>query len=220
MSLAEQMKQAIERYATELAERTPIAGLCRRGELTPRAMALYLESLRYLFANSERNLVLAADRCDLLGRSELAQYFRRKSSEEQGHDRWAIADLARLPAAATDGVRPARAVVTLVELQAEFILNEPLCFVAYLQWTEYFSVYVGDMWLDALAMSGYPRAQVTAIYNHLETDRDHSATGFREIDALAQDFPRPRQLLEAVEKSGRVFEALLDEICIEARRAA
>jgi hypothetical protein len=220
MSLAEQLKQTIERYADELMQRTPIAEILRRGELTPRAMALYLESLRYLFACSERNLRLAADRCETLGKLEIAAYLRRKATEEDGHDRWAINDLASLPPAATAGIRPARAIVALVELQAEFILTEPLYFVAYLQWTEYFSVYVGDVWLDALAMSGYQRTQVTAIHNHLETDREHAAAGFREIDVLARDFPHPERLIDAVDKAGRVFESLLEEISSEARRAA
>lgn len=220
MALAERLQHAIERYADGLVERTPIADILRRGALTPRAMALYLESLRYLFANSERNLRIAAERCESLGRTELAAYLHRKSTEENGHDRWAIADLARLPATATDGVRPAPAVVALVDLQTELILDEPLCFVAYLQWTEYFSVYVGDLWLDALAMNGYPRSQVTAIHNHLDTDRDHAARGFSEIDALTRDFPHPERMFEAIDRAGRVFESLLDEVSREALRAA
>lgn len=220
MSLAEELKQTIEEWSDGLIARSPITDVLRRGALTPRAMALYLESLRYLFECSERNLRIAAQRCADLGKGELAAYLSRKASEENGHDRWAIADLNKLPPTATDGIRPTPAVVALVQLQDEFIVAEPLYFVAYLQWTEYFSVYVGDLWLDALAMSGYERSQVSAIHNHLETDREHAAAGFREIDALARDFPHPEGLIDAVEKSGRVFEALLEEISNEARRAA
>jgi hypothetical protein len=220
MNLAEQMKESIERYANEVAECSPIAKLVLNGRLSSRAMALYLESLRYLFENTQRNLALAAARCDTLGRPALAEYLSRKAKEEVGHDRWAVSDLARLPAAATSGIQPARAVIALVELQVELIESDPLCFVAYLQWAEYFSVYVGDRWLDALAMSGYQRTQVTAIHNHLETDRHHAAAGFRELDALARDFPQPERLIDAVERAGRVFDWLLDEICVEAQRAA
>jgi hypothetical protein len=220
MTLAERLQHTIERYADGLVERTPIADILRRGALTPRAMALYLESLRYLFAHSERNLRIAAERCEALGRHELARYLHRKATEENGHDRWAMADLARLPASATEGIQPTPAVVALVELQSAFIREEPLYFVAYLQWTEYFSVYVGDLWLDALAMNGYPRAHVSAIHNHLETDRDHAAHGFSEIDALARDFPYPERMFDAVDKAGRVFESLLDEVSQEALRAA
>jgi ferritin len=220
MSLAEELKQTIEDWSDGLVARSPITDVLRRGALTPRAMALYLESLRYLFEGSERNLRIAAERCESLGRKELAAYLRKKASEENGHDRWAIADLAKLPPSATAGIRPASSVVALVDLQTKFIMDEPLYFVAYLQWTEYFSVYVGDLWLDALAMSGYERTQVSAIHNHLETDREHAAVGFREIDALARDFPHPERLIDAVEKSGRVFESLLEEISNEAQRAA
>ncbi|HKU42743.1 MAG TPA: hypothetical protein VJR89_31510 [Polyangiales bacterium] len=220
MTIAEAMKQAIEAYAAELQQRTPIADIARRGEFTPRAMALYLESLRYLFQNTQRNLTLAAARSEQLGRRKLAKYLRRKAGEEQGHDRWAIADLERLPRDVVAGVRPAAAVRALVALQERFIQEEPLCFVAYLQWAEYFSVHVGDQWLDALAKSGYSRAHVTAIHNHLETDRHHAAAGFAEVAELMEGRPVAGLLLRAIEQSGAVFESLCNEICAEAQRAA
>jgi hypothetical protein len=219
LSIAERMKQAIEVYAAQLGTKTQLAEIAQRGELTPRAMALYLESLRYLLQNTQRHLPLAAVRCEQLGRGRLAKYFRRKAGEEQGHDRWAIDDLSRLPAKAVAGIRPAPAVRALVDLQARFIQEEPLCFVAYLQWAEYFSVHVGDAWLDALAKSGYQRNQVSAIQNHLETDREHAAAGFSEIDELVEDRD-PALLLGAIEQAGSVFESLCNEICTEARSAA
>lgn len=220
MSASERMKQAIEVYAVELGTKTQLAEIARRGELTPRAMALYLESLRYLLQNTQRHLALAAVHCEQLGRRQLAKYFRRKAGEEQDHDRWAIADLAHLPAKAVAGIRPAPAVRALVDLQARFIQEEPLCFVAYLQWAEYFSVHVGDAWLDALAKSGYERSQVSAIDNHLEADRDHAAAGFSEIDELVEAGADPATMLGAIDQAGAVFERLCNEICAEARRAA
>jgi len=69
-------------------------------------------------------------------------------------------------------------------------------------------------------MSGYKRSQVTAIHNHLETDRAHAAAGFREIDELAEGRVDGTLLLAAVEEAGQVFESLCNEICFEARRAA
>jgi hypothetical protein len=81
-------------------------------------------------------------------------------------------------------------------------------------------VYVGDHWLDALEQSGFGRSQVTAIDNHLETDRDHSAAGFREIDDLVGDLVPASMLVDAVEQAGRVFEQLCSEICAEASAAA
>ncbi|HKP60752.1 MAG TPA: hypothetical protein VJV78_28685 [Polyangiales bacterium] len=220
MSLAQRMKQAIELYAAELGTKTQLAEIARRGELTPRAMALYLESLRYLLQNTQLHLGIAAVRCEQLGHRRLAKYFRRKAGEEQGHDRWAIADLARLPSRAVAGIRPAPAVRALVDLQARFIQEEPLCFVAYLQWAEYFSVHVGDAWLDALAKSGYERSQVSAIDNHLETDRHHAAAGFSEIDELVEAGADPALMLGAIDQAGEVFACLCNEICAEARRAA
>lgn len=220
MSIADRLKEAIERYAQELGERTALVEIARRGELTPRAMALYLESLRYLLQHSERNLRLAAERCEALGRDREAAWFWRKVREEDGHDRWARNDLATLPPAAVAGIHPAPAVRALVELQQRLLDRDPLCFVAYVQWAEHFSAHVGDVWLDALARSGFDRSQVSAIDNHLETDRAHAAAGFREIDELAAGSADVSLLLASVEQAGRVFETFCNEICAEARRAA
>jgi ferritin len=220
MAVAEQLKDSIDHYTAELGKHTPVYDIARAGKLTARAMALYLESLRYLFENTERHLTVAAIRCEQAKRTKLAAYFRRKAKEENGHARWPISDLAQLPRHAVEGVRPAPAVVELVALQARFIEQEPLCFVAYLQWAEYFSVSVGDLWLDALAMSGFPRAQVTAIFNHLETDRLHAAAGFREIDELLENRIEPSLLMAAVEESGRTFTRLCNQIAATATTRA
>jgi hypothetical protein len=220
MSVAERLKDAIERYAVELFERSALVETARRGELTERAMALYLESLRYLFQHSERNLHVAALRCEELGRGRLAAWFWHKRKQEDGHDRWAMNDLATLPPAAVAGIRPTAAAVSLVELQAQLIEQDPLCFVAYVQWAEHFSAHVGDDWLNALASSGFPRTQVSAIDKHLAVDHEHAAAGFREIEGLLTDSIDVSLLLAAVDRAGRIFEALCNEICAEAHRAA
>src|SRR4051812_41186890 len=98
-TLSAQLKLAIEDWAHDL-QRDGLLQLAKRGELPPRAFGLYLESLRYLFEHSQQNLAVAAVAAQRIGHPELAAYFERKAQEEQGHDRWAINDLSRLPAAA------------------------------------------------------------------------------------------------------------------------
>lgn len=220
MLVGETLKAQIDAWAQTLNATSGLAKAARNGELAPRALALYLESLRYVFECSQRNLTLAAGSAERLGLQDLASYFGEKAHEERGHDRWALSDLSKLPAEITRGVQPAPASVRLTELQRTLIAQHPLCYAAYALWAEYFTVLLGEEWLENLAKSGYPRSNLSAIANHIEADREHAARGFVEIDRLWCGQPNAAVLVESVERAQRLFEQFCDEICLEARRAA
>jgi hypothetical protein len=219
-SLAALLKDSIERWAEELRATSPLGHLGRAGKVTPRALALYLESLRYLFAHSQRNLQHAAHTAEAMGLAEVAKYFAHKADEEKGHDGWAIEDMTHLPIASLAKLSPAQSMVRLVELQRSLIAEHPVCFVVYALWAEYFTVLVGDEWLEALSASGYARSQVSAVAKHVEADREHAANGFRDIERLWQGEPDAAALLAVVTRASRAFEEFCEEICREARAAA
>lgn len=220
MSRVMVLRQMIERSANELRETSALATLVKQGKITPRAIALYLESLRYLFSRSPEVIRAAAQRSDALGRADLGDYFRTKLHEEQGHDHWASADLARLPASVTAGIRPAQAIVQLVEHQHAMIARDPMCYAAYGLWAEYLTALLGAEWLAALAAFGYSREQLSAVANHLDADREHAARGFEEVEGLWQAEPGSDVVFDAVEEAARLFRSFCDEICAEAQRAA
>ena len=220
MSRVMVLRQTIERAADEVRQTSALAMLVKQGAITPRAIALYLESLRYLFSQSPELLRTAAQRSDALGRAGLADYFRTKVDEEQGHDNWAATDLAKLPAAVTAGVRPAQAAVDLVQLQRSLIARDPICYVAYILWAEYLTTLLGAEWLAALAAMGYKREQLSSVSKHLDADQEHAPRGFEELAVLWDAEPATPVVVEAVESAARLFRASCDEICAEARRAA
>jgi hypothetical protein len=219
-SIAAHLRGSIEAWAESLRRESPLTTLARSGQFMPQGLALYLESLRYLFQQSELNLVRAAERSNALGLDELADYFLVKSREEKGHDGWAANDLAQLPRTVACGLQPAPAARRLVELQRELIEQHPLCFAAYALWAEYFTVLLGDEWLDALSAGGYARTQVTAIAKHVEADRDHAAVGFSELERLWHGEPRAELIFSAVERAQGTFEAFCQEIYQVASHAA
>jgi hypothetical protein len=220
VTIVKQLRQAIEDSADDLRRNSALARLVKSGKITPRAIALYLESLRYLFSYSEQHLLSAAQRADALDEPGLGDYFREKAREEKGHDSWASADLARLPAASAAGIEPAQAVRGLVLLQKTLISQHPMCYAAYVLWAEYLTTLLGDEWLAALAAAGYSRDQLSAAAKHLEADREHVLRGFADIEALWQGKPEPVIVLGAVERAAELFRAFCDEICSEAQRAA
>ena len=220
MSRVEVLREMIERSAEELRQTSALATLVKQGKITPRAIALYLESLRYLFSHSPELLRAAAQRSDELGRAGLGDYFRAKIHEEQGHDNWASSDLARLPTSITAGIRPAQAVVQLVALQRSTIARDPMCYAAYVLWAEYLTALLGAEWLAALAAFGYSREQLSSVAKHLDADREHAPRGFEEIEGLWQAEPSTAVVLEGVEAAAGLFRGFCDEICAEAQRAA
>lgn len=197
-----------------------MASMARDGQFPARALALYLESLRYLFTQSQQNLQLACDVTKQRGDLALAECFSRKAREERGHDVWALRDLSQLPAAATQGIQPAHAVVRLAELQRSLLAQHALYFFVYALWAEYFTVLVGDEWIEALGRSGYAPQQVSAVTNHVIADRAHARDGFDALDELWSGEPSLEQLCAAVAEAAREFKNFCDEVCAAAAHAS
>ena len=211
--LALELKSTIEAWTEALWRRSELVQLTRRGALPERALALYLESLRFLFHHSQRNLVAAQLRARTLEHDRLAAIFGAKAAEEVGHDQWASQDLSRLAPSAVQGVQPTENSRKLVALQQELIAeHHPLCFLAYSLWAEYMTVRLGDAWLDALASNGYARSAVTAVAKHVDADREHAAQGFSLLDQLWDGQPERALILSAVERAQALFAAMCEEI--------
>lgn len=211
--LSRMVKASIDDWAAQLRRESPLVLAAERGEVGPRALALYLESLRYVFAHSQANIRAAAARADELSLPELAGYFRAKATEEHGHEQWAANDLTQLPSQAVNGVEPASAARALVALQSKLIAQHPICFLAYAVWAEYLTASLGDEWLRLLARSGYQRSAVTAVAYHLEADVEHAFEGFDALDRLWTGEPDAAAILSGVERAERGFEAFCAEIC-------
>lgn len=207
------VQSSIDAWTEQLWQRSNLARLARGGGLSQRALALYLESLRFVFHHSHLHLIAAEERAQTLGDTALSAVFRDKAAEERGHDQWAKRDLSGLSADAVRGVEPAFSSRRLVELQQRLIVqHHPLCFFAYSLWAEYMTVKLGDAWLGALANNGYARSSVSAVANHVEADREHAAAGFGMLDKLWRGQPEKALILRAVDEAQQHFEAFCDEI--------
>lgn len=77
-------------------DRHPVGRALINGSLSREAYVAYLTQVIHQVRDSAPMLARAAERLEQLGRERLAQVFRRKASEENGHDVWALEDLAAL----------------------------------------------------------------------------------------------------------------------------
>ena len=212
-SLSRLVKSSIDTWIAKLRKESPLVHAAERGEVGPRALALYLESLRFMFASSHASIRAAMTRAEELRMPELAAYFREKAEEEHGHDQWAASDLDQLPSQAVKGVEPAAACRKLVALQRELITLHPLCFLAYSVWAEYLTASLGDEWLNLLSNCGYERSAVTAVSKHLEADVEHAFEGFEALDRFWQGEPNAADIVAGVQRAAHGFEAFCAEIC-------
>jgi heme oxygenase len=74
---------------------TPLVSRLMAGEPSREAYADYLRNVYAYAAHSAKVIALAASRC-MNSHPELARYLLHHAEEEQGHDDWALADLADL----------------------------------------------------------------------------------------------------------------------------
>jgi hypothetical protein len=209
----------IETYAANFQVANPLLRRARNGEVTYATAERYLASIRYLLEHTPQFLALARARARATGQFELATYFDLKLGEEAGHVEWAEADLERLSALSgvTGPRRPARAVVELMRVVREAIEDDPLLYLPYILFSEYFTVLMGPEWLSVLQeRCGIPVAAMTAVSRHVELDKHHVKDGCREIDSLTRDQSDHAPLRAVLSNTMRQFSAFCDELCAAA----
>jgi hypothetical protein len=183
------------RYHVEFhAERTRAGSLflrrARAGDATPTEVGRYLAGLRFMIGQTNGNMTKAEGRARAQGREDLAAYYVEKRREEDGHEQWAIDDLAAF--FDVYGFRPDdEPVPALRELQrflVRTIDEDPTLYLAYIFWAEYFVVLVGAEFIRSLVEHcGLLPETLTCLGNHVVLDEGHTDQNIAEIDRLVAD---------------------------------
>ncbi len=90
--IGDALRMDIECYAGQ-RHRNPLFAMAVAGTLTPRIVAGYLSSVRFMIRHTPLHLRRARQRACELGDVALAAHFEAKLAEEIGHDVWADRDL-------------------------------------------------------------------------------------------------------------------------------
>jgi pyrroloquinoline quinone (PQQ) biosynthesis protein C len=86
----------VARQGVERLDRHPVGASLVAGTLTRGEYIRYLSEVVHQLRQSSPMLELAGRRLNASGRAALAALFLRKAREEDGHDEWALSDLAAL----------------------------------------------------------------------------------------------------------------------------
>jgi hypothetical protein len=217
--IADALRHEIELHADRARTGNRLLHLVRDGRVEPEAIGRYLVMLRYMIGNTPGNLMRATERAAENGRPDLAAYYTEKLAEEDGHEQWAIDDLAVFQGAY--GFRPdPEPVPATVELQT-FLENiievDPVLYLSYVFWAEYFVVLVGGEYVQCLVeRCGLPPAALTCLANHVVLDDGHTDENIEAIDRLVGDpryLVRMREVLRrAMELFDRSTEQMIDGV--------
>ena len=213
MSIGPILLDGIERCAIELVNH-PLMRRAEQGNVAPSTVARYLSSVHYLVRHTPPHLQLALDSARRNGDAQLVNYFERKLEEEQGHDRWAEADIAELSQkfALASVPEPSLAMKALVAFVEARLRSEPASYVVYVLFAEYITVLVGPTWTSALQRHcGIPIDALSVVTRHAILDQDHVASALSEIEPLLAR-ANPERMLEMLEQSIRHFREFCDDL--------
>jgi hypothetical protein len=213
--ISEVLRKDIDEYVC-LLRQSPLLQQARAGRVTPAMVGRYLASIHYLLTQTPVHLALAQQRAAEHGRPALLRYFEQKLREEQDHHEWAEADQSRLADLFGDAAiqKPAQTMLALVRNTRAIIDRDPVLYLAYILFAEYFTVAIGPEWLGALdEHCGIPVSTLTAISHHVELDKHHVAEGCREMDVLVDDERLHEPLRHVLRDTMRHFSAFCDDLC-------
>lgn len=210
------LRTDIEIYAGQL-DRNPVFLAIMSGRMTRPMVTQYVSGLHYLLTHAPVQLAKARERARALGNEPLAEFFQLKVTEEVGHDAWAENDLRQLHAKPPSRAEVPEEIKRIVQFVDALIAEDPQLYLAYIAFTEYFTVLKGPEWLALLEeRCGIPQTAMTAIGKHVELDRDHAEEGFAAMDDVITD---PRMLVrmrDALARTATHFDAFCAEIAAPA----
>jgi hypothetical protein len=215
--IADALRLDIEAHAQRARMSNPLQRRAAAGELSLAAVEHYVVTLRYMVANSVPNLARARDHARSLRLDALAAYYDEKLREEAGHEAWADHDLRVLGRCDDRRSRKAApSAVRLNEFLCRTIDRDPLHYLAYVFWAEYFTTLVGGELVRLLVENcDVPRDALTCLAKHVELDKDHTEENLEALDALVENPRTLEPLREVLSESMALFDRICDEIVEE-----
>ncbi len=174
----------------------------------------YREYLRQVFHHTRDNpglMALAASK--LRGRDrELGVWWLKHALEEQGHDQWALQDLAQLgeDVSAVPLENPLPTTRALHAFAMDQIQQRgPLGHLGYLWLLEFLPTRSGDHYLALLARQGIPEQAMSFLIRHARIDAHHTQLLCRYADHMVRSAADLDQVCQAMQATGRVYEDFL-----------
>lgn len=193
MNLIQDLDQTTRGLLRDL-DAEPFAARLLAGAVTTDEYASFLVQT-YLYVRHTRPLLRSAARrllSDAAARPDLAELFQRKADEEDGHERWALADLCAIGRDEGEArcATPTPAVAAYIAWNAFTVASgSPVAFLGTAYVLEALSVArAAETAKNLVAQSGIPGIEraVTFLRGHADADTDHVEQLGRRLIALVR----------------------------------
>lgn len=208
MKLIDQLKRRVESYRDYIVNEDPFNRAILDGRAEAEAIERFLINVHYLVKHTPVHLKLAAQVSQ--DDPRLNAYFKEKFLEEQGHDQWALDDLAKLSSKLKEPQRPPEVAPAMFDfvLNIESIIRkDPYLYLPYIFFAEYLVVIYGPQMTQALAVkNGYGSESLTVIENHAELDQDHVHEWEEIIASIVDEQRYTKAFLEVMDETIRLHK--------------
>ncbi|HYX34570.1 MAG TPA: iron-containing redox enzyme family protein [Oligoflexus sp.] len=209
MSLADLLKKRVELYWAHLKTNDPFNRALLNGTATQAMANHFLVNVRYLVQQTPIHLRKATAKAEKNGEEKLAKFFKLKCREEQGHDRWADSDIAKVNQRriieSNSEIDPS--MKGLVKHIESIIDYDPVHYLAYIFFAEYLCVVAGFEMAEAWEKKcGFPPNSMSVISNHAELDQHHVHEWVDITRDLLDEDKYKAPLLETVEETIKVHQ--------------
>jgi pyrroloquinoline quinone (PQQ) biosynthesis protein C len=212
------VKTEIEIAAKLFLEKNPFIIKARSGKLSKAQITRYLKTILYSIEFTPIHLKAASLRANELGLVEIAKFMDEKYLEEFGHDRWVRADLRKLGANANSNtdIELTQGIIDLIKFVETLVYGNPLYYIAYITFLEYFTVLVAPELLDCIVNKcGISRTALTVITNHGELDKNHVEDDFKALEIFVDGPEKSSQFIQIIHKTAQILDQHFSE-CAEA----
>lgn len=178
------LKEEIQNFSQYMLSDSPLFSGAKKGKITKDIILRYLSNINYLVEHTPIHLKNAISSSRKISNSALEEYYRDKFIEEQGHNLWAEKDVHSFGKNAID-FDLCSSMLNLTEYLNQITTKDPVAYIAYPLFAEYFTVLVGEPWLNDLeTYCGIPKSQMSVVGNHVELDKHHVAHDFEHIEQI------------------------------------
>lgn len=214
----EKVKIEIEIAAQNFLQSNPFINKARSGSLTRAQVTRYLKNILYSIEFTPIHLKAASLRAGELGLTEIAKFMNDKYIEEYGHDKWVRADLRKLgvPSELHNKKELTHGIIDLIKFVETLVYGNPLYYIAYITFAEYFTVLVAPELLDCIINKcGIPKSALTVVSNHGELDKKHVNDDFNTLKIFVDSPEKTKEFIQVIHKSAEIINQHFSE-CAEA----
>lgn len=214
----DKVKQEIEAATKNLLDKNIFIQKARKGDLSKEQISRHIKNILYSIEFTPTHLKTASERLKACGQPEIALFMDEKFNEEVGHDHWAKADLANL--GSSNRIQHdkdlTKGIIELVKYIEVLVNNEPLKYIAYMTFVEYFTVLAAPEFLDCVEKKcGVPRTSLSVVSKHGELDKHHTDDDLNAIEKFVDSPQKKREFLNVIYKTAEILDHHFTE-CAEA----